>query len=248
MPKDELSEDELELYNRQIIIPDFGEEGQRKIKNTRVTLLGLGGLGSPIAIYLTAAGVGRLTIIDNEEIELSNLNRQVLHWSKDLSRLKVDSGLEKLKSLNPKVDIDCKVEELNSSNVEELLSDSDILVDGLDNFPTRYLVNETCVKNEIPFVHGAVEGLTGQLTTIIPGKGPCLKCIFPNSPPEKSNLPILGATPGVIGSLEAMEVIKIITGIGEPMTGRLLSFNGQTLRFNEVEVKKRENCPVCKDT
>lgn len=245
MTEKSLTDDELERYDRQIIIPDFGENGQLKLKNSHVALVGLGGLGSSISVYLVAAGVGHLTIIDSEKVELSNLNRQVLHWDKDIEKSKSKSAIEKLNELNPNVKIDCKIEKVTSENVGELLEDMDVVVDGLDNFPTRYLVNEACVNKQIPFVHGAVEGLVGQLSTIIPGEGPCLRCIFPEAPPEKPVFPVLGATPGAIGCLEAIEVIKIITGVGTPLVGRLLTFNGEELQFDEIQVKRNPDCPIC---
>lgn len=245
MTKKSLSEKERERYDRQMIIQGFGEEGQLELKNSHVTLVGLGGLGSPISIYLVAAGVGHLTIIDSEKVELSNLNRQVLHWDKDIGRPKAESAIEKLRELNPSVEIDSRLKEVTSENIGELLEGIDIVVDGLDNFPTRYLVNEACVEKRIPFVHGAVEGLIGQLSTILPGEGPCLKCIFPTPPPEKPTFPVLGATPAVMGCLEAIEVIKLITGVGEPLVGKILTFNGENLNFDELQVERDPECPVC---
>jgi len=243
--KKRLSKDERERYGRQMIIPGFGEKGQLKLKRSHVVVAGLGGLGSPVAIYLVAAGVGRLTILDSERVELSNLNRQVLHWHMDVGRSKAGSAVEKLFALNPDVKIDSRLEKLTSRNVGKLLKNADVVVDGMDNYPSRYLINEACVRGRIPFVHAAVEGLIGQLSTILPGKGPCLRCIIPKEPPRKPVFPVLGATPGVMGCLEAMEAIKLITGVGEPLVGRMVIFNGEDTSFDEIQVERDPKCPVC---
>lgn len=244
---EELSEEELERYDRQLSIQGFGKEEQIKLKKSHVILPGIGGLGSSISIYLVAAGVGRLTIVDPDTIELGNLNRQIIHWNTDIGRTKIESAMEKLRSLNPNTEIKGVNEEINSENVNELLDDSDIVVDGLDNFSTRYIINKACVEKNIPYIHGAVEGLIGQISTIIPGKGPCLKCIFPSKPMGKSVIPVLGVTPGTVGCIEAMEVIKIITGIGNPLIGRMLIFNGEELEFSEIQVSKNMECEICGD-
>jgi adenylyltransferase/sulfurtransferase len=210
-----------------------------------VAVAGLGGLGSPASIYLAAAGVGRITIIDAERIERSNLNRQVLHWEPDIGQSKVKSASEKLRAINSDTKVDEISVKITSENVDQLIKGADVVVDGTDNYPTRYLLNETCVRNRIPFVHGAVEGLVGQVMTILPGKGPCLKCAVPKEPPKKSVFPVLGATPGVIGCLQAMEAIKLITGVGKPLVGRMLIFNGIDMTFDEMKVNRNPNCPVC---
>lgn len=210
-----------------------------------MAVAGLGGLGSPASIYLAAAGVGRITIIDAERIERSNLNRQVLHWEPDIGQSKVKSASEKLRAINSDTKVDEISVKITSENVDQLIKGADVVVDGTDNYPTRYLLNETCVRNRIPFVHGAVEGLVGQVMTILPGKGPCLKCAVPKEPPKKSVFPVLGATPGVIGCLQAMEAIKLITGVGKPLVGRMLIFNGIDMTFDEMKVNRNPNCPVC---
>jgi adenylyltransferase/sulfurtransferase len=237
--------EEFERYSRQIAIPGFGEAGQRKLEAAHVVVAGLGGLGSAASLYLVAAGVGHLTIIDAQRVKLSNLNRQVLHWFPDVKRLKTESAMEKLHVMNPSVSIEAKPEKITRKNVGELLTNADVVIDGMDNYPTRYLLNEACVRICKPFVHGAVEGLTGQLTTIIPGDSPCLKCIIAKPPLRKSTLPMLGTTPGVIGCLQAMETIKLLTGIGEPLIGRMLFFDGRSTTFQEIEVHRDLNCPVC---
>jgi adenylyltransferase/sulfurtransferase len=236
---------EFERYLRQIIIPGFGEAGQHKLASAHVLLVGLGGLGSAIAPYLVAAGVGRLTIIDNQKVELSNLNRQLLHWEKDIGRFKAESAWEKLQALNPSVEIQAIAMTITGQNARRLIRDADVVVDGMDNFPTRFVLNTACVRLGKPFVHGAVQGLAGQITTIIPGKGPCLKCVIPQLRKKKAIFPVLGAVPGVIGCLEAMETIKLITGLGEPMVGRMLFFDGLCMRFCEIEVSRNPACPIC---
>lgn len=236
---------ESERYSRQIAILGFGEAGQRKLEAAHVVVAGLGGLGSVASIYLVAAGIGHLTIIDAQRVDLSNLNRQVLHWPPDVKRLKAESGVEKLHAMNPSVSINAITEKITGENVDKLLRNADVVVDGMDNYQTRYLLNEACMRIRKPFVHGAVEGLTGQLTTIMPGNGPCLRCIIPKPPPRKPTLPVLGATPGVIGCLQAIETIKLLIGIGEPLIGRMLFFDGQRMSFEEIEVYRDPNCSIC---
>jgi len=240
-----LTSNELRRYSRQILIPGFGKRGQLKLKRAHVFVAGLGGLGSPSSVYLVAAGIGHLTIIDEQRVDMTNLNRQILHWELDVGRSKAASAVEKLYGMNPNVKVDSKLERITPENVDKLIKGADVVVDGMDNYPTRYLLNEACVRNRIPFVHGAVEGLVGQMMTIVPRKGPCLKCLVPHEPPKKPLFPVLGATPGVIGCLQAMETIKLITGIGEPLVGRLLIFNGTDMTFNEVKIKRNPRCPVC---
>lgn len=237
--------EELERYDRQILIEGFGERAQLRLKRAHVIIAGLGGLGCPASIYLAAAGVGRLTLLDNQEVELSNLNRQILHWQSDVGKPKATSAMEKLHAINPNVKIDSKVEAVSPENVNRLLRNADVIIDGMDNYPARYLINEACVRNRIPFVHGAVEGLVGQLATILPGRGPCLRCMVPKEPPSRPFFPVLGVTPGVIGCLQAAEAIKIITRIGRPLAGRMLLFNGEDMTFDLMEVRRDPNCPVC---
>ena len=242
---DELRSKELERYSRQILIEGFGEKGQRKLKRAHVLVAGLGGLGSPAAVYLAAAGVGKLTILDAQRVELSNLNRQVLHWQSDIRRSKADSAVEKIRAFNPSIEVEARLERIMSENVDGLIEGADVVVDGMDNFPTRYLLNEACVRARTPFVHGAVEGLVGQLTTIVPAKGPCLRCIVPKEPPRKPVFPVLGATTGTIGCLQALEAIKLITGVGKPLVGEMLLFNGRDLTFDRVKVERDPTCPTC---
>ncbi|MGB9727147.1 MAG: HesA/MoeB/ThiF family protein [Nitrososphaeria archaeon] len=240
-----LDERELLRYDRQIRISGFGVEGQIRLKNSRVLVAGLGGLGSPAALYLAAAGVGKLTLIDRERVELSNLNRQIIHWTDDVGKTKVESALEKLHKLNPEVEVEGIVDEIDEKNVYDLVKRVDVVVDGMDNFKTRFLLNEACVKLKKPFVHAAVYGLEGRLMTIIPGKGPCLKCLLPLEPTEVSPFPVLGATPAIMASMQVMETVKIIVGVGEPLVGKLLVFDGTNMDFLHVTVSRLENCPVC---
>ena len=228
-----------------MIISGFGETGQRKLNVAHVVVAGIGGLGSPASSYLAVAGVGHLTIIDSQRVELSNLNRQVLHWEPDVGRPKVKSATEKLTAMNSNIKVDTIFEQITSENVDRLTKGVDVVVDGMDSYTTRYLLNEACVRNRAPFIHGAVEGLVGQLMTILPGGGPCLKCAIPKEPPEKPFFPVLGATPGVIGCLQAMEAIKLITGVGKPLVGRMLIFNGMDMTFDEIKVNRDPSCQVC---
>ncbi len=239
-----LTPEEQQRYDRQIMIPGFGVEGQEKLKRARVIIAGAGGLGSPAAIYLAAAGVGVIRLIDHDVVELSNLNRQVLHFNKDLDRRKVESAAEKLMAQNPALKLEAFSVTIDASNVRSLVADCDVIIDAMDNLPTRFLLNETAIALRIPFVHGAVYGLEGRAMTVIPGSSACLRCLYRAAPP-KEKFPVLGATPGVIGCIEATEAIKIITGIGKLLTNRLLIYDGLTMKFTELKVTRNENCDHC---
>lgn len=240
-----LKESEKIRYSRQIMIKGWGEAAQLKVKASRVAVIGIGGLGSPASLYLAAAGVGYLRLIDCDAVDLSNLNRQVLHWSIDLGRPKVESAAMKLTRLNPDIAVDPVNEALTIDNVAQLLKGIDVVVDGLDNLQSRFIVNEVCVGLRIPYVYGAVYGMEGFLTTIVPGEGPCLRCIYPSATAATETFPVLGTAPGVIGSLEAAEALKLITGLGSPAVGRLIVYDGELMHFDEIAVKKDEGCPVC---
>ena len=239
-----LSRDELARYDRQIIMEGIGEEGQEQLKQAKVVIAGGGGLGAPASIYLAAAGVGTIRIIDHDRVILSNLNRQVLHWDEDLGRKKVDSATEKLRKLNRGVKIEAVEETITEKSIAELVAGFDLIVDATDNLPTRYLLNKAAVDNNIPFFHGAVHGFEGRAMTVIPGKTACLRCVYRGFiPPEKFS--VIGVTPAVIGCIQATEVIKYIVGIGKLLANRLLVYDGRNMRFNELVVKKNPNCEHC---
>jgi len=239
-----LTGDESVRYDRQIMIPGIGEEGQEKLKQAKAVIAGGGGLGSPAAIYLVAAGVGTIRIVDHDRVELSNLNRQVLHWDEDLGRKKVDSATEKLRKLNREVKIEAMEETITENTIAELVAGFDLIVDATDNLPTRYLLNKAAIDNNIPFFHGAVHGFEGRALTVIPGKTACLRCVYRGLiPPEK--FPVIGVTPAVIGCIQATEVIKYIVGIGKLLANRLLVYDGRNMRFSELVVKKNPNCEHC---
>lgn len=237
-----ISDNENELYSRQIMM--FGEEGQEKLKNSSVTIIGSGGLGSPIAIYLAVAGVGKIKIIDHDTVELSNLNRQILHHHRDIGSLKIDSAKRKLNELNPEIDIETSNETITQDNIKNVIDNAHIVVDALDNYYTRFLLNETAVKMKIPMVHGAVEGFHGQVTSIIPEETPCMRCMISKTPPKKT-FPILGTTAGIIGTIQANEVIKYLTETGKLLSGRLLLWDGLNSNMEEVPVSKNPYCEIC---
>jgi len=237
-----LIEDEIKRYDRQIKI--FGEEGQEKLKRAKVFIAGAGGLGSPVSIYLTVAGIGKIRMVDHDIVELSNLNRQILHWDNDIGKKKAESAEEKLKKMNPDVEVEVISKTIDAGNIDELVGDFDMIVDAMDNFPTRYLLNRTALAKNIPFFHGAVEGFYGQATTIIPGKTACLRCIFPEFPPP-TTFQVVGVTPGIIGCIQATEVIKYILGIGSSLGNRLLMWDGLNAEMDELTVKKNPTCEDC---
>jgi molybdopterin/thiamine biosynthesis adenylyltransferase len=239
-----LTPQERQRYDRQIMIPGIGEAGQEKLKRARVVIAGGGGLGSPSALYLAAAGVGALRLIDHDRVELSNLNRQILHWDKDVGREKATSAAEKLQQLNGNVNVETVATTIDKTNVTELVKGFDVILDAMDNLPTRLLLNEASVKLGIPFVHGAVYGLEGRVMTVVPHESACLRCIYRGAPPP-GKFPVLGTTPAVIGAIQATEAIKLITGIGKPLTNRLLVYDGLNMKFMELSVNRRDNCEHC---
>ena len=222
----------------------IGEEGQERLKDASVLVAGAGGLGTVISLYLAAAGVGHLRIIDCDIVEASNLNRQILHWSDDLGRPKTTSVEEKLASLNPLIRIEAVLCRIEEENAAEMARGCDLIVDAMDNFSTRHLLNRTAVSLKIPFIHGAVRGFYGQATTVIPGETPCLQCLFPASP-LREVFPIIGATCGVIGSIEALEVIKLLTSRGKPLAGHLFLWDGLAGSADTLTIEKDPSCPVC---
>lgn len=240
-----LTEADLERYDRQMMIDGWGAEGQERLKSSKVVVAGSGGLGCPASIYLAAAGVGTLTIIDKEEFELSNLNRQVLGWQKDIGRLKAEAAAEKLSAINPDITVQPLTVEITDENIQDLIQGADAVVDAMDNWKTRFIINRCCVENRIPFVHAGIFGLYGQLMTVIPGEGPCLRCLLPTNPKEVKTFPVLGATPGLFATLQVMETLKLIVGFGEPLAGRMLFFDGEGMNSTIIDVERRPECAVC---
>ena len=239
-----LTEDELTRYDRQIMMKGIGKDGQEKLKKARVFVAGAGGLGSPISIYLAVAGVGAIRLADHDTIELSNLNRQILHGDGDLGKRKVDSAIQKLQNMNKDITVAAVAEMITEESVSKLVGDCDLIVDATDNLPTRYVLNRAAIEKNIPFFHGAVYGFEGRATTIIPGKTACLWCIYQGRI-TGGKFPVIGVAPAVIGCLQATEVIKYITGIGELLTDQLLIYDGLNLEFTKLEVKRDPHCQHC---
>src|SRR5690348_5229732 len=238
-------------YSRHLLIPEVGVEGQLKLLQSRVLLIGAGGLGSPASLYLAAAGVGRLGIVDDDVVDASNLQRQIAHSTERLGEPKADSAKRTLEALNPDVEVVTYKERITSENVDRILADGwDVIVDGADNFPTRYLINDASVFHDIPVVHGSIYRFEGQVTVFKPHEGPCYRCLFPQPPPPElapscAEGGVLGVLPGIIGSLQANEALKLCLGIGEPLAGRLLLFDALSAEFNDVTLRRDPNCPVC---
>ena len=238
-------------YSRHLLIPEVGEEGQLKLLDSKVLLVGAGGLGSPASLYLAAAGVGRIGIVDADVVDESNLQRQIVHSTESLGEPKVESAKRSIEALNPDVEVVAYKERLTSENIERILADGwDVIVDGADNFPTRYLVNDASIWHKIPVVHGSIYRFEGQVTVFKPYEGPCYRCLFPTPPPPElapscAEGGVLGVLPGVIGSLQASEALKLALGIGEPLIGRLLLFDALAATFDEVKLRRDPDCPVC---
>lgn len=238
-----ITNEEQKRYHRQLLM--LGEAGQEKLKAARILIAGAGGLGTVIATYLAAAGIGTLRIADCDVVEATNLNRQILHWSRDVGRPKTASVAEKLSALNALIRVEEVSGRIDAASVDAVAADCDLIVDAMDNFPTRYLLNRTALRKGVPFIHGAVRGMQGQATTVIPGKTPCLRCLFPQSPPPSAVFPIIGATCGVIGSIEATEAVKLLTGQGEPLAGRLLIWDGLAACVDTLVIERNPACPDC---
>jgi thiazole biosynthesis adenylyltransferase ThiF len=246
--------EQLERYSRHIILKEIGVKGQKKLLNARVLIIGAGGLGAPAALYLAAAGVGTIGIADADVVDLSNLQRQVIHTTEDIGKKKVDSAAETMRQINPDITVNAYYEYVSSANILKLIEDYDFILDGTDNFPAKFLINDACVMAKKPFSHAGIIRFKGQLTTVIPGVSPCYRCIFRN-PPPKDAVPtckqagVIGAMGGVIGSLQAMEAIKYITGAGELLTGYLLTYDALTMEFRKIKLPPRgKGCAVCSDT
>lgn len=237
-----LNDFERDRYSRQIRL--FGEDGQERLKKACAFIAGAGGLGSIISLYMAAAGFGKIVIVDCDRVDLSNLNRQLLHWTVDLGARKARSAEETLKGINPEIEIEAHDVTIDEGNVNDLLEGSDLIMDAMDNFRIRYLLNKMAIKKGIPLFHGAISGLSGQATTVMPGKTACLRCIFPRAPPEQA-FPALGSTCGVIGGVQVTEAVKYVTGKGELLSNRLLFWDGFSSRMEEVSVEPDARCRDC---
>ena len=249
-PPEALSQEEILRYSRHLLIPEVGAEGQLKLKRAKVLLVGAGGLGSPVGLYLAAAGVGRIGIVDFDVVDASNLQRQVIHGTSDLGRKKLDSAEEMLRDINPHVRVDRFETALTSENALQILRDYDLVVDGTDNFPTRYLVNDACVLLGKPTVYGSIFRFEGQATVFAYPGGPCYRCLYPEPPPPGlvpscAEGGVLGVLPGLVGLIQATETVKLILGVGQPLVGRLLLYDALGMRFRELKIRRDAECPVC---
>src|SRR5579884_3569944 len=249
-PPVSLSKDEILRYSRHVIIPEVGMEGQLKLKNASVALIGAGGLGAPLGLYLAAAGIGRIGIVDFDVVDFTNLQRQVIHGTSDVGRKKLDSAADRMREINPYVEVEKHETALSSENALDLLRPYDIVIDGTDNFPTRYLVNDACVLLKKPNVYGSIFRFEGQATVFAYQDGPCYRCLYPEPPPPGlvpscAEGGVLGILPGIIGLIQATEAVKLILGIGEPLKGRLLLYDALGMKFRELRLRRDRNCPVC---
>lgn len=238
-----LTDRERERYRRQVAL--FGEEAQERLANARVVIVGAGGLGCPVALYLAAAGIGEIRLVDGDVVDRTNLNRQVLHTERDVGRAKVESAAEKIRAQNPEIAVAATRVTLDEGNAARLAGGADLIVDATDNFAARYILNRVALRNSVPLVHGAVRGFDGQATTIIPGKTACLECIFPVAPPGEDVIPVVGTTPGIIGLVQANEAIKYITGTGDLLAGRLLVWDGRAATTAILPVERQDDCRAC---
>jgi molybdopterin/thiamine biosynthesis adenylyltransferase/rhodanese-related sulfurtransferase len=246
----ELSNEEIARYSRHLIMPEVALDGQKRLKQARVLTVGAGGLGSPLALYLAAAGVGTLGIVDFDVVDESNLQRQIIHGTSDLGRPKMESAREKIEDINPNVKVEAFEEALTSENALEIFEDFDVIVDGTDNFPTRYLVNDACVLKGKPNVYGSIFRFEGQASVFYAEEGPCYRCLYPEPPPPGlvpscAEGGVLGVLPGAIGTIQATETVKLLLGIGEPLIGRLLLYDALSMRMREMKLRKDPNCPIC---
>ena len=251
--KSELNNDEVARYSRHLIMPEVGMDGQLKLKSASVLCIGAGGLGSPVAMYLGAAGVGRIGIVDFDVVDYSNLQRQVIHGTPDVGRSKLDSARDRLNAINPEVTVETHDVALSSENALELLANYDVIVDGTDNFPTRYLVNDACVILGKPNVYGSIFRFEGQASVFATKDGPCYRCLYPEPPPPGlvpscAEGGVLGILPGVVGTIQATEAVKLIIGVGEPLINRFMIYDALRMKFRELKLRKDPGCPVCGET
>jgi len=240
-----LTDEDLARYNRQIILPEFGEEGQKKLREATVLVVGAGGLGSPVSIYLACAGIGRLILVDFESVDISNLNRQILHWEENVGEKKVVSGEWKLRSLNSTVEVISRATKITAENALELIDGVNLAMDCLDNMDGRFILNEACFQKKIPFIHGGLRGLMGEVTTIIPGETPCLECLFPLGREKTEPFAVIGATAGIVASAQVMEAIKLLAGFGKLLTGTMLYIDSGKMEFRSLQMKKNPRCRIC---
>ena len=236
---------ELARYDRQLLFPGFGEQGQERLKRARALVVGAGGLGSPAAIYLACAGIGHLQIVDFEAVELSNLNRQILHWEQDVAKKKTVSASRKLTGMNSDITVEPLCLEVAEENAADLVAGADVVLDCLDNMRTRFILNRACHQKKVPLIHAGVNGVVGEVTTIIPGETPCLECLFPPHLEKKGKFPIFGATAGLIASLQCLEAIKLLSGVGKLLNGRMLYVDGGNMDFTVIPIDRRKDCRVC---
>ena len=246
----ELNDEQIERYSRHLILTDVGIEGQERILNAKVCVIGAGGLGSPILYYLAAAGVGTIGIVDGDVVDMTNLQRQIIHFTSDIDRAKVQSAKEKINLLNPDVKVHAYEARVDADNIKDIISSYDFIVDGTDNFPAKYLINDACVITKKPYSHAGILRFNGQTMTVRPGESACLRCIFPEPPPPDavptcSQAGVLGVLAGVLGTLQATEVLKCIIGKGDLLTNRLQTFDALKMEFRNLKIKRRTECPVC---
>lgn len=242
--------EQLERYSRHILLQDVGVEGQIKLLEAKVLIIGAGGLGAPVALYLAAAGVGTIGILDNDHVEISNLQRQIIHFTRDIDRPKVESAREKMLAVNTDIRVRTYREWLRADNIREIIRGYDFIVDGTDNFPTKFLVNDACVMENIPFSHGGILRFDGQTITVVPGRSSCYRCSFrqpppPDAVPTCSQAGVLGAIAGMLGTIQAAETLKFITGVGELLTDTLLCFDAKSMDFRKIRLRRQKDCPVC---
>ena len=247
-----LTEDQIQRYSRHIILKEVGGKGQKKLLDGRVLIIGAGGLGAPIALYLAAAGVGTIGIADADVVDVTNLQRQVIHFTPDVGKAKVESAAEKMRAINPDVTVNTYQEWVSASNIAGLIADYDFVIDGTDNFAAKFLVNDACVQGGKAYSHGGILQFDGQTITVLPKESACYRCIFPTPPPKDaiptcSQAGVIGVLPGVLGTIQATEAIKFLLGKGELLSGRLLTYNALRMRFREIGVKRNPSCPVCGD-
>ncbi|MCF6291250.1 MAG: molybdopterin-synthase adenylyltransferase MoeB [Desulfobacterales bacterium] len=242
--------EQLERYSRHILLQDVGVEGQIKLLEAKVLIIGAGGLGAPVALYLAAAGVGTIGILDNDHVEISNLQRQIVHFTRDINKKKVDSAREKMEAVNTDIRVRTYQEWLRADNIREIIRGYDFVVDGTDNFPTKFLVNDACVMEGIPFSHGGILRFDGQTITVLPGQSSCYRCSFRQPPPLDavptcSQAGVLGAVAGMLGTIQAAETLKFITGVGQLLTDTLLCFDAKSMDFRKIRLRRQKDCPVC---